>query len=162
MNIASNIEHWALIDGYDNYEISSFGRVRNNKTSRILKPGNTGHYYLVILVKEGKRRTHQVHRLVCFAFCNNEENNKEVDHIDRNGFNNHFTNLRWVNHSMNLKNRGNLSNNTSGCKGVCFDISNNKWRAQWRVNEKQKTKYFINKDDAINHRKLMEQQNGYT
>jgi len=38
MNIANNIEHWALIDGYDNYEVSSFGRVRNNNTNKIM-PG---------------------------------------------------------------------------------------------------------------------------
>ena len=36
--IADNIENWLLIDGYDNYEVSSFGRVRNNRSSRILKP----------------------------------------------------------------------------------------------------------------------------
>ena len=37
MNFAIEIEQWRLIDGYDNYEISSHGRVRNNKTSRIMK-----------------------------------------------------------------------------------------------------------------------------
>ena len=35
MNI--NIEQWRLVDGYDNYEISSFGRVRNSTTSKIMK-----------------------------------------------------------------------------------------------------------------------------
>lgn len=161
MDISSNIEHWALIDGYDNYEISSFGRVRNNQTNRILKQGNTGNYYQVGLVKDGKRKHLQVHRLVAFVFCENKDNNNEVDHIDRNGFNNHFINLRWVTRSINSKNRGSMINNTSGCKGVCFDKSNNKWKTQWRVNEKQKSKYFIEKEDAITHRKLMEELHGY-
>jgi hypothetical protein len=161
MNISNNIENWMLIDGYDNYEISSFGRVRNNKTNRILKNSNIGRYYQIGLVKNKKCKHFLVHRLVAFAFCENNGNNNEVDHIDRNGLNNHFINLHWVDRSMNLKNRGELSNNTSGCKGVCLDISNNKWRASWRVNEKQKTKYFTNKEDAISHRLLMEQQNGY-
>ena len=31
MNFPINIEQWRLIDGYDNYEISSHGRVRNKK-----------------------------------------------------------------------------------------------------------------------------------
>ena len=35
--IADNIENWRLIDGYDKYEVSSHGFVRNNKTGRILK-----------------------------------------------------------------------------------------------------------------------------
>ena len=42
MNFPINIEQWRLIDGYDNYEISSHGRVRNNKTSKIMKK----HSYL--------------------------------------------------------------------------------------------------------------------
>ena len=37
MNFPMNIEQWRLISGYDNYEVSSHGRVRNNKTSRIMK-----------------------------------------------------------------------------------------------------------------------------
>ena len=31
MNFPMNIEQWRLIGGYDNYEVSSHGRVRNNK-----------------------------------------------------------------------------------------------------------------------------------
>ena len=36
MEFAHNIEVWRMIDNYNNYEISSHGRVRNNKTERIL------------------------------------------------------------------------------------------------------------------------------
>ena len=32
MQIADNIEMWRLINGYDNYEVSSHGRVKNNQT----------------------------------------------------------------------------------------------------------------------------------
>jgi hypothetical protein len=30
------LEEWRVIEGYENYEISSFGRVRNIKTRRYL------------------------------------------------------------------------------------------------------------------------------
>jgi hypothetical protein len=33
------------------------------------------------------------------------ENELFVDHVDRNGHNNHPDNLRWVDHSGNMKNR---------------------------------------------------------
>ena len=55
MQIADNIEMWRLINGYDNYEVSSHGRVRNNRTMRILKGGkNLDGYIHVGLSKNGK------------------------------------------------------------------------------------------------------------
>ena len=38
--IKLNIEVFRSIDCYENYAISSFGRVKNTKTGRILKAGN--------------------------------------------------------------------------------------------------------------------------
>ena len=32
-----NIEQWRLVDGYNNYEVSSVGRVRNTITLKIMK-----------------------------------------------------------------------------------------------------------------------------
>ena len=40
-------ENWKNVVNYDNYEVSSFGNVRNKKTGRILKPVNIGGYYYV-------------------------------------------------------------------------------------------------------------------
>ena len=67
---AVNIDNWRLVDGYDNYEISSHGRIRNNKTARILSPMLTKGYHSLTLCKDGVRQTHNIHRLVAFAFCN--------------------------------------------------------------------------------------------
>ncbi len=50
MQIADNIEMWRLINGYDNYEVSSHGRVRNNRTMRILKGGTNHGGYLHVLI----------------------------------------------------------------------------------------------------------------
>ena len=62
---AQNIEQFRLVDGYDNYEVSSHGRIRNNKTARILIPGlNTGGYHRVSLSKDGKYKSHLIHKLV--------------------------------------------------------------------------------------------------
>jgi len=58
------IERWKQIDGY-NYNVSTFGRVRNNKTNRILKPGIEGSgYYCVNLFKDNKPKNFKIHILV--------------------------------------------------------------------------------------------------
>ena len=64
-NLESNREQWSSIDGYLNYEVSWFGRVRNGNTGRILKPQtSTPGYLMVRLYKNGKWRIHYIHQLV--------------------------------------------------------------------------------------------------
>ena len=87
-------EIWKDIANYDNYEVSSFGRVRNKKTGRILKQANMGGYYGVGLSKI-KTKTFQVHRLVAENFIENLENKAHVNHKDKNSLNNHLSNLEW-------------------------------------------------------------------
>ncbi len=97
MNFPINIEQWRLIDGYDNYEISSHGRVRKNQTSRIMKLIDRNDGYIEVgLFKDKKKKTHRVHRLVGFAFLEKKNEDIEVDHIDHNRSNNMITNLRWT------------------------------------------------------------------
>ena len=49
----------------------------------------------------GKCKSHSIHRLVAFAFCDNPNNYTVVDHIDRSRTNNMFNNLRFVTVSEN-------------------------------------------------------------
>lgn len=53
----------------------------------------------------------------------------EVDHIDGNRLNNQKQNLRIASHYQNSLNRGVFKNNTSGCAGVSFQKSRNKFTA---------------------------------
>jgi hypothetical protein len=57
---------------------------------------------------------------------------KIIDHIDRNTLNNAKENLRAVTPHQSGCNRGKQANNTSGYIGVCWDKSNNKWKAYIR------------------------------
>lgn len=57
----------------------------------------------------------------------------EVDHINGDGLNNRWDNLREVQHSGNLRNTKRQSNNTSGVTGVFWDSGCRKWRAQIQV-----------------------------
>ena len=88
------IENWAKISNYDNYEVSTLGNVRNKKTNRDLKKANIGGYYCVGLSNK-ITKSFLVHRLVAQTFIENPENKAHVNHKDKNGLNNHLSNLEW-------------------------------------------------------------------
>ena len=48
-------------------------------------------------------KMYKVHRIIMVKLCGQSE--MHVDHIDRDGFNNHPDNLRWCDHSGNMRNR---------------------------------------------------------
>jgi len=58
-----------------------------------------------------------------------------VDHIDGNGLNNQRSNLRICTKAQNGMNRGKQANNSSGYKGVGWDRTRNKWRAQIKIGQ---------------------------
>ena len=147
--MANNIEQWMLIDGYNNYEVSSFGRVRNNVTNRILKQYvRTDQYHTIGLNLKSKRQTHFVHRLVAFAFCDKPDGCDLVDHIDRNPQNNNRTNLRWTTPSGNHYNNTKRSTNTSGKQGVSWTHKKGDLR-YWRVDITDNTGKRISKKFSV-------------
>ena len=91
------METFRIIEGFENYSVSDFGNVKNNKTGRMLK--NTiitvGYIQIGLMLNkvECKKR---VHILVAKAFIPNPESKSSVDHIDNCKTNNNITNLRWA------------------------------------------------------------------
>ena len=78
------MEEFRKIANYENYSVSNFGKVRNDITNKILKPGiNTNGYYKVILCKNGKKKTLTLHRLVAIAFIVNPDDKQCIDHINK-------------------------------------------------------------------------------
>ena len=88
-------EIWKTIENYENYEVSSLGKIKNIKTGRILKSCNKCGYSIVGLSNK-KVKTFKVHRLVALAFLQNPENKAHVNHKDKNGLNNNLENLEWT------------------------------------------------------------------
>lgn len=88
------------------YEISNDGRVFSyqRKYRKELKPRvHRDGYLRVVLYKDGKDKSCQIHRLVAFAFLSNLENKPQVNHKDGNKKNNNYWNLEWVTLSENRK-----------------------------------------------------------
>jgi len=86
----------------------------------------------------------------------------QIDHINGDRCDNRLLNLRVVSPQVNAMNRSNRSDNTSGCLGVCWHPSTQKWRARIKVMGKQKSLgLFAEKIDAICARKDAEKKYGF-
>lgn len=89
------------------------------------------------------------HRLV-WLYVTGEWPRNLIDHINCNGSDNRFANLREATHSQNLANLRKPSANTSGHKGVSWDKFKNKWVARAKVNGRQYVfGYFVKIEDAV-------------
>ena len=119
-----------------NYRVSEYGDVWRQDGKKLKQTLRKKHkedagYYVVglripIHLREGDAMSqlHRIHRLVALAFVPNPRPDifTHVDHIDGNQFNNHYTNLRWLTHQLNLLNR-------PSAVGVKFDKRNKRWSA---------------------------------
>lgn len=114
-------EIWENIRDYGgDYQISNYGRVRsvdrikpyyshNGKRNttvfykgRLLKPYKDKYYWTVKIIRNGKYKTHLIHRLVAKAFIPNPENKRCINHIDFDTTNNLPNNLEWCTHGENI------------------------------------------------------------
>lgn len=83
----------------------------------------------------------------------------EIDHIDGDGLNNRFENLRDVTHSQNLMNAAVRKDSTSGFKGVSYDGARDRWYAYINVRGKRKMLgRHLTKQEAVAARAKAEQQ----
>lgn len=91
-------EIWKLIEGTDDYFISSRGRLKRGKKLRKISIDPEGYARCHI---NGKKM--RVHRLVASAFIPNPNNLPVVDHLDGNKTNNYVENLRWCTQQENTQ-----------------------------------------------------------
>lgn len=97
-------EIWKDIEGYENYQVSNYGRVKSLKfgKERIKNPKKiNGGYFQIGLNKNGKTKGHLIHRLVAEAFIPNPDNLPIINHKDEDKTNNHVENLEWCSYKYN-------------------------------------------------------------
>ena len=134
--LPKNSEQWAAIDGYKNYQASWWGRVRNTRTGRILKPQTSGPGYLFVqLSKNGKAILYYIHKLVGREWVPNLSEKRCVDHIDGSRTNNNWENLRYATHSENQMNKRKRKDGSSLYKGVSWDKNACKWVVRIKVDD---------------------------
>lgn len=94
-------EIWKSVPGFEDYEVSNYGRVRslhykNGNKVKVLKPFKDHQGYLhVNLRNNGKRWCVKVHRLVALLFIPNPENLPQINHITEDKTRNEVWNLEW-------------------------------------------------------------------
>ena len=116
-----NLEQWRPVKGYENYAVSSLGRVKSvEKTckskcgsvrrvrERVLTPALRGRkgdeYFIVTLSKDGVEKVYGVHVLVALAFpeiCGLPFEGAQCNHIDEVKTNNVPENLNWMTPAQN-------------------------------------------------------------
>lgn len=101
-------ELWKPVAGYEGlYEVSDMGRVRSMyfaKERMLALCKNSNSYLQVKLYKQGKPKTHKVHKLVWEAFNGRMPEDMEIDHINTVREDNRLENLRCVTPKENVNN----------------------------------------------------------
>ena len=95
-------EIWKVVEGYEAYEVSNLGEVRNADTKILKKKSfqKTWHFTPVVSLNRGKRNTRQysVARLVAEAFIGPRPEGMRLVYLDKTVKNCEVTNLKYVTH----------------------------------------------------------------
>lgn len=93
------------------YEVSEDGRifrnVKSKKQNKIIVDyhHSPSGYCFTFICRGGKVQRIPIARVVAECWLGEKPEGYEIDHIDRNSLNNHWTNLRYVTKSEQMKNR---------------------------------------------------------
>jgi hypothetical protein len=99
---------------------------------------------------------YKAHRVV-WLLQTGEWPTKHIDHIDGNGLNNKWSNLREVTPSQNAMNQKVRSDSASGVKGVSYDKKRNMWYVYIDIDKKRKhLGRYETKEEAIAARSAAE------
>lgn len=101
-------EEWRPIEGFDGYQVSSYGRVKSFKRGkpRIMKFALSPNNYIVYSLRPSgvySDKQMNLHRLVAEAFIPNPDNKPQVNHRDGCKINACASNLEWATNAENIQ-----------------------------------------------------------
>ena len=109
MNNNSNLEFRKIKSLNFLYEVNEngtiFRNVKSKKQNKIvldMHHSKKGYYKTSVRFK-GKTKRVMLHTVVAECWLGERPKNMSIEHIDRNSHNNHYTNLRYVTHSEQMK-----------------------------------------------------------
>lgn len=153
------MEAWKYIkETAGKYSVSESGTIRRNERvcidkykrmrivkERIIKPARAGSGYMGVTLRIDNRDIKRyIHRIVAAEFVENTAGLLQVNHVDGNKRNNHFSNLEWITA------RGN-TNHYFGSRspGVTYVKRKDKWSARIMINGvRHFLGYFNSEEDA--------------
>ena len=155
-------EIWKDVPNYEGiYQVSNLGRVKSMPRKMIkgravfiskekqLKFSLEGGGYHQVMLCNGHKKIHKVHKLVAITFLNHVPSKYKiiVDHINNNKLDNRLENLQLISQRENTsKDR---KNGASRYIGVTWNKKRNKWQAQIIINNKNiNLGCYINEYDA--------------
>lgn len=139
------------IENYDNYLIYPDGKIWSKFSKKFLKLQNDKDGYKIInLSKNGKLKTHKIHRLVALHYIPNPNNLPQVNHKNCKKDDNNIENLEWCDHSYN-----NQSFNKEVNVGTINKTKYNTYEYRLIVNGKYFFKNFKTLEEAESQRILM-------
>lgn len=120
-------EVWADIPGYEGlYQASTYGRIKNKRTEKILKPiKHHNGYYAVSLYGENKQKILLVHRIIAATFLPTPQDKPTINHKSEVKTENQVWNLEWCTHKYNNnygQHRDKLSNSLKNNPKKSFPV----------------------------------------
>jgi hypothetical protein len=114
---------------FTNFILNIAGELRNRKTGQTLTWSSNNEGYLLQCLSQvpATPKLIKQHRAICCLFKPNPLNLPEVDHINREPWDNSFDNLRWATRIEQARNRGIMRNNTSGEQNIYKKVTSGKY-----------------------------------
>lgn len=122
------------------------------------KRKNDGKTYIIISVKGVKYRAHRL----AFLYMTGSFPTMLCDHINGDGTDNRWVNLREVDYVNNNRNMRLREDNTSGCAGVHWNKKDKRWQASLKTGVgRGYLGQYKSIDEAIKVRKKAERDNNF-
>lgn len=154
-------EIWKDIDGYDDYQVSNYGRIKSlkNRKVKILEQikDNSG-YLFVNLYKNGKCESKRIHRLLFETFIVKLKDDECIHHLDENKLNNYINNLQKMVKFEHKIFHNSEKNHPKGMLGKCHSEESKKLISK-KLSGENNPNHILIKQDIILIRKYLNENN---